>query len=308
MTKKDSIINSLENWLITSKKFPLNSICKNTVVKRNSKKSQSTFISDLLITDSSNNNELAIFQFKDSVKTFSDDIELMLMKLTASSFSDILYFVVVPFEINFQIYNIKDNEVFHISLEDFPSYQSLISSTQTYKKLEELKTSIDQKHKKEVLTTTLFAAFASLIVALLFSDQFLKKDLFLKNDPNISKLDTVNQKLNRELESIKLKILKFENIKIDSTQKNSIKLLELNKKINTIESLINQNPKNLMEIQDLNYKINFLSSNIEKEKELYNYKLESMEDKLNTYTTIIFTLVVTIIGSLTAFTISTFKK
>ncbi|MFV8339707.1 hypothetical protein ACNQGL_10590 [Flavobacterium sp. LB3P21] len=306
MDNKNFTINLFTDWLIANKGYPLKSILKDEIIKRNTENSKTTYQSDLVIIDTSTKKELAIIEFKNSIKLISDnEIDLMMMQLTANSFEELQYFIIVPFEHSFKIYNNNNNgkEILPVINDDFPSYQSLLSNEQASRKLKELKTSVEKNKKKEILKTTISATIVSLIVALLISNQFFQKEIFSTENSN-----TENSKLDQEIKIIKSKIAKFEIAKSKPSKNANIELFELNKRISEIENLINQNPKNLMENQDLNYKINFLSSNISKEKELYDFKLQSLEDKVDTYTTIIFTLIVTIIGSLTAFTISAFKK
>ncbi len=161
----------------------------------------------------------------------------------------------------------------------------------------------DFKKRKSILYTTLIATLISLISGLIVSRFLITDNSFVDYDQ--SKIEQIRS----ALDSL---IISKNEVKIDTTNRDKEEILKqvrfLNERIATIENLVKQDPKSLLEIQSWNNSLSKVNDNIETNKKLYELKVDNLQDKLNNYTTIVITLLVTIIGSLTAFSISTFKK
>lgn len=128
-------------------------------------------------------------------------------------------------------------------------------------------------------------------------------------------LDIFNFKSSRnDNKQIELKINSLKD-KIDllETKKDTINIADgevqsLRNRIQILEDLISKNPENLLEIQKTENQFERIDLIMEKEKEINDQKIENIEDKLNTYSNIIFSLLVTIIGTILAFLLSNLRN
>ena len=118
--------------------------------------------------------------------------------------------------------------------------------------------------------------------------------------------DIVNSNIYKELEKLKLQ-LSIMDSKKDTVTKTDIEIEQIKKRLINIEKLITQDPKNILELQKIDNHFERLNQIIDREKELNNLKVEKLEDKMNTYSNIIFSLLVTIIGAILGYLFSNFK-
>ncbi|GEM_PF-6640770 len=132
-------------------------------------------------------------------------------------------------------------------------------------------------------------------------------DIFnFDNNKAKKEIEIVNSNINKELEKLKVQLSIIESKK-DTITKTDIEIGQIKKRLINIENLITQNPKNILELQKIDSHFEKLNLLIEKEKELNSLKVEKLEDKMNTYSNIIFSLLVTIIGAILGYLFSNFK-
>jgi hypothetical protein len=295
-------------FLLTHKNFPDDSFLLDhhiiDVVGKNNKK---LIYADLTILDTISNNYLAFVEFKEKI---SLDLNQYKLYLGVLNNPDLRFYFVEPFQKNdFKIYIFVDNKLQEISKEDFPNYKTLKAKSLADKKAEIEKEFFERKKenekKKNIITSTLTATILSLVTALTLTQSL---DIFnFKNVKNDKEIQNVNLQIEKKLDELKGKIILLETKK-DTFSKNDIDIQSLKNKIKVIENLITQNPKNLLEIQKTENQFERINLIIDKEKEINNQKIEKLEDKLNTYSNIIFSLLVTIIGTILGYLFSNFKN
>ena len=196
----------------------------------------------------------------------------------------------------------------NVSKDEFPNFQTLISKRKADEKAD-LESIIEEEkkeniNKKNVLTTTLATAIVSLIIAMLLTQSL---DIFnFDNTKTKKENDIVNSNIYKELEKLKLQLSIIDSKK-DTITKTDIEIEQIKKRLINIEKLITQDPKNILELQKIDNHFERLNQIIDREKELNNLKVEKLEDKLNTYSNIIFSLLVTIIGAILGYLFSNFK-
>jgi hypothetical protein len=296
--------------LIKNKEYPANSFLTDVhIVDNTGKNSVNKIFSDLAILDIVNNNYLALVEFKDSIsKVTENDIFLhgQYLKVINDPFLN-FYFVTSTTNNEFEIHSLNNGKLTNVDKDDFPDYETLKSKILADKQKQiisevEFKNE-DFKKRKSILYTTLIATLISLISGLIVSRFLITDNSFVDYDQ--SKIEQIRS----ALDSL---IISKNEVKIDTTNRDKEEILKqvrfLNERIATIENLVKQDPKSLLEIQSWNNSLSKVNDNIETNKKLYELKVDNLQDKLNNYTTIVITLLVTIIGSLTAFSISTFKK
>ena len=223
---------------------------------------------------------------------------------------DAIFYVVTPNETNddFSIYTLFNSELINISKDEFPNFQTLISKRKADEKAD-LESIIEEEkkeniNKKYVITTTLTTAIISLIIAMLLTQSL---DIFnFDNTKTKKENDIVNSNIYKELEKLKLQ-LSIMDSKKDTVTKTDIEIEQIKKRLINIEKLITQDPKNILELQKIDNHFERLNQIIDREKELNNLKVEKLEDKMNTYSNIIFSLLVTIIGAILGYLFSNFK-
>ena len=223
---------------------------------------------------------------------------------------DAIFYVVTPNETNddFSIYTLFNSELINVSKDEFPNFQTLIAKRKADEKAD-LESIIEEEkkeniNKKNVLTTTLATAIVSLIIAMLLTKSL---DIFnFDNTKTKKENDIVNSNIYKELEKLKLQLSIIDSKK-DTITKTDIEIEQIKKRLINIEKLITQDPKNILELQKIDNHFERLNQIIDREKELNNLKVEKLEDKMNTYSNIIFSLLVTIIGAILGYLFSNFK-
>ena len=301
---KENFINFLKNNKSYSEdSFFLDYHIIDIVGKDNKK----VIYADLAILDTNSNNYLAFVEFK---KDISVNLEKYNSYLKVLNNPDLTFYFVEQSENNdFTIYIFKEKKLQQIPKEDFPNYKTLIAKSQADKKVEIEKELLQNKKerekKKRTLTTTLTATIMSLTIALTLTQSL--DILSFKNSKNDKEIEVFNKQIEIKLNDLKskIKLLKTEKDTISIAE---IKIQSLKNRIQKIENLISQNPKNLLEIQQTDNKFDRINLIIEKEKEINNQKIENLEDKLNTYSNIIFSLLVTFIGALLGYLFSNFRS
>lgn len=310
-------------FLIKEKGFPNESFLKNVhlVDTVGATGPVNRYICDLVILDTENDNYLALIDFKKSypsiLKERLSDYESYLRVLNKSH---LLFYFVIPDDINlFNIYIIKNSRPALIDKNDFPSYKTLLSKVQAdekdnLKSLAYQKTN-DAKRKREILRSTLFAGLASALIGAIFS-LGLKSQIFDNKSIDIFKstncCDSIsNQKIYidqqiKDLEE-KIAVLK-ENNSSSQKQVENVQLNTLKTRLDGFESILKQNPENILKLQDLNYQLGAIKVSIEKEREITDIKILNFKETFSLFVTVTSTLIITIIGSLTAFAFSSFKK
>lgn len=274
------------------------------VVGKNSKK---VIYTDLAILDTNSNNYLAFVEFKKNISVNLDKYNSYLRVLNNPDLT--FYFVEQSEKNDFVIYIFKEKKLQQIPKEDFPNYKTLIAKSQADKKVEIEKKLLQNKKerekKKRTLTTTLTATIMSLAVALTLTQSL--DILNFKNSKKDKEIENFSKQIEIKLNNLKDKLSLIE-IEKDTITISEIKIQSLKNRIQKIENLISQNPKNLLEIQQTENKFDIINLIIEKEKELNNQKIKNLEDKLNSYSNIIISLLVTFIGALLGYLFSVFGK
>lgn len=263
---------------------------------------------DLAILDTKTNNYIALIDFRNNIS--NHDIENYNLYKKVLSQKDATFYVVTPNETNddFSIYTLFNSELINISKDEFPNFQTLISKRKADEKAD-LESIIEEEkkeniNKKYVITTTLTTAIISLIIAMLLTQSL---DIFnFDNTKTKKENDIVNSNIYKELEKLKLQ-LSIMDSKKDTVTKTDIEIEQIKKRLINIEKLITQDPKNILELQKIDNHFERLNQIIDREKELNNLKVEKLEDKMNTYSNIIFSLLVTIIGAILGYLFSNFK-
>lgn len=263
---------------------------------------------DLAILDTKTNNYIALIDFRNNIS--NDDIENYNLYKKVLSQKDATFYVVTPNETNddFSIYTLFNSELINVSKDEFPNFQTLISKRKADEKAD-LESIIEEEkkeniNKKNVLTTTLATAIVSLIIAMLLTQSL---DIFnFDNTKTKKENDIVNSNIYKELEKLKLQLSIIDSKK-DTITKTDIEIEQIKKRLINIEKLITQDPKNILELQKIDNHFERLNQIIDREKELNNLKVEKLEDKMNTYSNIIFSLLVTIIGAILGYLFSNFK-
>jgi len=311
------------DFLISKKGFPVESFLRNVhlvdTVGPNGPVNR--YICDLVILDTENNNYLALIDFKrnysnirkERIRDYEDYLRVL-------NKSHLLFYFVIPDEINeFNIYIIKNSELSIINKNDFPNYKTLLSKVQADEK-DSLKNLNYQKRNNvkrriEILNSTLLAGLVSLFVGAIFSI-VIKSQIF--NDKDFDLFTTTNccdsissQKVyvDKKIKNLEKKIIALKvsdssrQSKIENFQLNSIK-----KRLDIFENALKQNPENILKLQDLNYQLAALKISIEKEREITDIKILNFKETFSLFVTITSTLIIAIIGSLTAFAFNSFKK
>ena len=263
---------------------------------------------DLAILDTKTNNYIALIDFRNNIS--NHDIENYNLYKKVLSQKDATFYVVTPNETNddFSIYTLFNSELINVSKDEFPNFQTLISKRKADEKAD-LESIIEEEkkeniNKKNVLTTTLATAIVSLIIAMLLTQSL---DIFnFDNTKTKKENDIVNSNIYKELEKLKLQLSIIDSKK-DTITKTDIEIEQIKKRLINIEKLITQDPKNILELQKIDNHFERLNQIIDREKELNNLKVEKLEDKMNTYSNIIFSLLVTIIGAILGYLFSNFK-
>ena len=263
---------------------------------------------DLAILDTKTNNYIALIDFRNNIS--NHDIENYNLYKKVLSQKDAIFYVVTPNETNddFSIYTLFNSELINVSKDEFPNFQTLIAKRKADEKAD-LESIIEEEkkeniNKKNVLTTTLATAIVSLIIAMLLTKSL---DIFnFDNTKTKKENDIVNSNIYKELEKLKLQ-LSIMDSKKDTVTKTDIEIEQIKKRLINIEKLITQDPKNILELQKIDNHFERLNQIIDREKELNNLKVEKLEDKMNTYSNIIFSLLVTIIGAILGYLFSNFK-
>ncbi|EKT3956281.1 hypothetical protein [Flavobacterium psychrophilum] len=261
---------------------------------------------DLAILDTVSNNYLAFVEFKQKISLELNQYELYLGVLNNP---DLRFYFVEPFEENdFKIYILFENKLQQISKEDFPNYKTLKAKSLADKKAEIEKQLFERKKeyekKKSTITSTLIATILSLVTALTLTQSL---DIFnFKSVKNNKEIENVSKQIEKKINELKNKIIILETKK-DTITKTDVEIQSLKNRIKTIENLISQDPRSLLEIQKTDNQFDRINLIIDKEKEINNQKIEKLEDKLNTYSNIIFSLLVTFIGAILGYLFSNFR-
>ncbi len=302
--------NKFLQFLKSDKSFPEDSFLLDYhYVDKLDKNKREPIYADLIILDTRTNNYIALIDFRNRIS--NDDIENYSLYKKVLSQKDAIFYFVTPSETkdDFAIYTLFNTALKNVSKEEFPNFQTLISKRKADEKAE-LETKIEEEKKenikkKYVLTTTLTTAITSLAIAML-----LTQSLEIFNfDSNKAKkeIEIANSNINKKLEELKLQLSIIESEK-DTITKSDIEIEQIKKRLVNIENLIIHNPKNILELQKIDNSFEKLNLLIEKEKELNSLKVEKLEDKMNTYSNIIFSLLVTMIGAILGYLFSNFKS
>ncbi|MDR0332110.1 MAG: hypothetical protein LBI15_01465 [Dysgonamonadaceae bacterium] len=315
--------NKFIEYLKKEKLYPDDCFLKEVHIVDNVGQGQKTkILCDLVILDTSNNNYLALVEFKNGIKQLTnDEIFLYQSYIRVLNKPLLSYYFVEPKDNNFILYSLRGNEVSEVDIEDFPNYNTLkskiLADRKTAMESEVIRQKQEMRKKKEVWSISVIGAMISAILGIIvsvfvFNTNYTDRNLG-KTEHIIKTLEEQIKKQDLILDTLLIHNVENANILIDSIiyQKYILsyrQLENLDIRVLAIEQLIDQNPKNLMQMQDLNYKIQNLNVLMESSKGNYEDKLANLESRLSTYLIIIFSLTATIFGALVAFAIASLKK
>lgn len=283
------------------------------------------YIADLILLDTSDNNYLALVEFKGSSRLSLNNYVTKIKSYLNIIDKRMPAYVVIPDgtkEKNpFKIFVLKNNTFKQIELSDFPQYETIISKNRAdekkeYRDYEGIKEE-EIKKKKEIIRGTAISSILSLIIAV-FSVLIISNNLFTDDKRDFSFLehyfekDSINNLQNEITKKISIlegnlkTIQKQDSLFQISTEKTEI--LYLKNRINNIESSISQTPEKLFKTQELLFQIQFLKNEISNAKELNEAKFNNLKDRIDQLTLWISGILITLIGSISGFAINTFKK
>lgn len=320
--KEQELSKIFITFLSEEKGFPKESFLSESPFTLKMGSTKKMYIADLILLDTSDNNYLALVEFKGSSRLglsyYANKIKNFLNIIN----KPIPAYIVIPDnekENNpFKIFVLKNDTFKQIELSDFPQYETIISKNRADEKKEYRDFEENEiKKKKEIIRGTAISSILSLIVAVL-SVSIISKNFFSDNKHDFSffnqyfEKDSINnlqneitKKISTLEENLKA-IQKQDSLFQASTEKTEI--LYLKNRINNIENSISQTPEKLFKTQELLFQIQFLKNEISNAKELNDSKFNSLKDRIDQLTLWISGILITIIGSISGFAINTFKK
>ena len=318
------LINKFIEYLKKEKSYPDDCFLKDVhIVDSVGKGRAKKIICDLVILDTSNNNYLALIEFKNEVKDLNEYKMFLYQSYIKVLNIPLLpcYFISATDE-DFVIYSLNGYEISEINIKDFPNYITLkskvLADRKTAMESEMIKQNQENRKRKAIWSTSMIGAIISAIIGIIisvftFNDRSNIDPSRMKTEYMIKSLEEEIKKQHLILDTLSSQIIRNSNILIDSAtyQKYILshkELENLNIRVLAMELLIDQNPKNLMQLQDLNHKIQNLNTLLENSEKNYEIKLANLESKHNIYLMIIFPLILTIIGAFTTFAIASLKK
>jgi len=283
-----------------------------------------TYMADLLLLDTDFNNYLALIEFKNGTQHIPIDIidEFQRYKTVLGKSNLLVYLVVGSVkdtEEDFNIYVIDNDKLKIIDKADFPHYETLKSKNKADEKKEFKELSIEKeslyRKRKDFFKSTAWSTLASLIVGLLVALFFSKNVFFdsnfdkveLKNEIQHLKKD-INLKISGTKDSISNSYFSKKDLLNESKYVQKKDLIDLQKRLSSIEDLINQSPGRLLKIQEVNFQIQSLKTEIEYIKELNETKLVGFKERIDQLTLWITGLIITIFGSIIGLIINAFRK
>lgn len=311
-------------FLIKEKGFPKESFLSESPIKLKMGSTSRIYIADLILLDTSDNNYLALVEFKGSSRLALNNYVNKIKSFLNIINKPIPAYIVIPDgkeENPFKIFVLKNDTFKQIELSDFPQYETIISKNRAdekkeYRDYEEIKEK-EIKKKKEIIRGTAISSILSLIIAV-FSVSIISTNLFTNDKHDFSffkhyfekdSIENLQNEITRKISILEgnLKTIQRQDSLFQiSTEKTEI--LYLKNRINNIENSISQTPEKLFKTQELLFQIQYLKNEISNAKELNESKFNNLKDRIDQLTLWISGILITIIGSISGFAINTFKK
>lgn len=271
-----------------------------------------TFRPDLLIIDTEYNNFLCLIEFKVSSWTktqFVDQLNSYKSNFPSESNKDIPIYLVLGIDFDFQILEYTDKEFLLIKKEEFPIYETLVAKQITENKIEKNKIlkqkSEQEKEKKRKLWLSSIFSVLSIVLGVtvsVFAILFQKKDNNILVSKNCS-CDSLKQ----EIKIIKTQITSLQNndrkvFNLVAEDKNlELKIIE--KRINTIEKGISDNPEKTLSLINLKNSINEAKQENNFTKELNRSEIQSLKNEIDLQNNWLIAVLIAIFGSILSFAI-----
>jgi hypothetical protein len=276
-----------------------------------SENERTVFRPDLIILDIVNKEYIGLIEFKNR---FDRRVE----EITVGQFykifgylgtTNIPAYLVIPIDNeDFQIFELtKDNSFQPISKEDFPNFETLSAKRITEEKHKERE--LLQKKLKEIedkkRRARLSAYFTILSLIIGISTSFIaiffqQKGFDSKSNQPIICCDSVevkHQKLIQKINSLESQLIAIDKTKekTDTIYFNS-NVVELEKRVKTIETGISDNPEKALSLLQIRQEIEILKKADDFAKELTQSKLDALQKEMEVQNAWMLGVLVTILG------------
>jgi hypothetical protein len=272
---------------------------------------RTVFRPDLIVLDTVNNEYIGLIEFKNR---FDRSIE----EITIGQFyqifgylgtTNIPAYLVIPIEEkDFQIFELRrDNSFQPIAKEDFPNFETLSAKKITDDKLKQrelLKKKVKElEDKKRRSRLSAYFTVLSLIVGIStsFIAIFFQQKSF-NRQPNqklicCDSLEAKNQKLVDKINLLESQVIAIEKTKnkTDTIYYNS-NVVQLEKRVKTIETGISDNPERTLSILQIRQEIEILKKADDFAKELTQSKIDALQNEIEVQNAWVLGVLVTILG------------
>ena len=276
-----------------------------------SESEKTIFRPDLIILDTVNKEYIGLIEFKNH---FDRRVE----EITVGQFykifgylgtTNIPAYLVIPIgNEDFQIFELtRDNSFQPISKEDFPNFETLSAKRITEEKLKQRE--LLQKKIKEIedkkRRSRLSAYFTILSLIIGISTSFIaiyfqQKGFERKSNQPVLCCDSLEAKHQKLIEKINL--LERQVIAIEKSEKNTdtiyfnSNVVELEKRVKTIETGISDNPEKALSLLQIRQEIEILKKADDFAKELTQSKLDALQKEMEVQNAWMLGVLVTILG------------
>jgi hypothetical protein len=272
---------------------------------------RTVFRPDLIVLDTVNNEYIGLIEFKNR---FNRSIEETTIGQFYQIFgylgtTNIPAYLVIPIEEkDFQIFELRrDNSFQPIAKEDFPNFETLSAKKITDDKLKQrelLKKKVKElEDKKRRSRLSAYFTVLSLIVGIStsFIAIFFQQKSF-NRQPNqqlicCDSLEVKNQKLVDKINLLESQVIAIEKTKnkTDTIYYNS-NVVQLEKRVKTIETGISDNPERTLSILQIRQEIDILKKADDFAKELTQSKIDALQNEIEVQNAWVLGVLVTILG------------
>lgn len=272
---------------------------------------RTVFRPDLIVLDTVNNEYIGLIEFKNR---FDRSIEETTIGQFYQIFgylgtTNIPAYLVIPIEEkDFQIFELRrDNSFQPIAKEDFPNFETLSAKKITDDKLKQrelLKKKVKElEDKKRRSRLSAYFTVLSLIVGIStsFIAIFFQQKSF-NRQPNqqlicCDSLEVKNQKLVDKINLLESQVIAIEKTKnkTDTIYYNS-NVVQLEKRVKTIETGISDNPERTLSILQIRQEIDILKKADDFAKELTQSKIDALQNEIEVQNAWVLGVLVTILG------------
>jgi len=304
---------------LIGKGYPKDSLISHVALRTTD---EGIFHPDLVILDIENKEYLAIIEFKNKV---NEHIKVNTLGQFYKYFSligtqAIPSFLVFPTsESEFQILILtKDNTFEPITLDEFPSFETLSAKVLIEEKKREkeieLKTLKEIELKKRKSRQISYLSLISLmmgVIATFITMFWQQKSIQTKDYPKIECCDSIQNQyliLRNRLNALEKQFntLSTPSKAVDSFY-SSASMKKIDTRLKIIENGISENPEKALSIVELNNDIKQLKQLIDHLKELNQAKIDGLSEKLDLVNAFTFGLLITIFGSILSYAITNLR-